>query len=98
MTMITKVFTKKGQSESTKDAYTDLVNLNPTDMYKKQKAAGSLGGSSTSKFLSKQGKGGFQLIMDDYYSYEELNYYYDELDLYGYSEEEEAEIWDGFDD
>ncbi len=26
------------------------------------------------------------------------NYIYEELDLYGYSEEEQAEIWDGYDD
>ena len=39
-------------------------------------------------------KGGFQLTMDD-------NYIYEELELYGYSEEEiseDFEIWDGFDD
>jgi len=37
---------------------------------------------------------GFQLTMDD-------NYIYEELELYGYSEEEiseDFEIWDGFDD
>lgn len=26
------------------------------------------------------------------------NYFYEELELCGYSEEEQAEIWDGFDD
>ncbi len=56
MTMITNVFTQKGQSETVKDAFTALINLNPNDKYKKQKAAGSLGGSSNSKFLSRQGK------------------------------------------
>lgn len=56
MAMITNVFAQKGQSKSVIDAFTDLVNLNPTDKYKKQKAAGSLGGSSTSKFLSRQGQ------------------------------------------
>lgn len=54
--MITKVFTQKGQSKTIRDSFTALVNLNPNDKYKKQKAAGSLGGSSTSGFLSRQGK------------------------------------------
>ena len=45
-TMITKVFTSKNHTESIADAYNQLQNLNPLDPYKKQKAAGSLGGAS----------------------------------------------------
>lgn len=52
--MITRVFTKKGQAESIADAYTRLIELNPTDKYNKQKAAGSLGGSSRSRFIERQ--------------------------------------------
>lgn len=56
MAMITQVFKQKGQSMSMRNAFSDLVALNPTDKYRKQKAAGSLGGASNSKFLSKQGR------------------------------------------
>lgn len=56
MSMITKVFTKKGQSRTVYDAFTCLMNLNPNDKFKKQKAAGSLGGASNSGFLARQGK------------------------------------------
>jgi len=52
--MITRIFTKKGQVESKADAYTKLIALNPTDKYTKQKAAGSLGGSSRSHFIERQ--------------------------------------------
>ena len=54
MAMITRVFNTKGQVESIADAYTKLVKLNPTDKYNKQKAAGSLGGSSRSGFIELQ--------------------------------------------
>lgn len=56
MAMITNVFKQEGQSKSIHEAFSALVKLNPTDKYKKQKAAGSLGGASNSKFLSRQGK------------------------------------------
>jgi len=54
MAMITRVFTTKGQVESIADAYAKLIELNPTDKYNKQKAAGSLGGSSRSCFIERQ--------------------------------------------
>lgn len=54
--MITNVFTKKGQSRTVYDAFTCLANLNPNDKFKKQKAAGSLGGASNSGFITRQGK------------------------------------------
>lgn len=56
MTMITNVFTQKEQSKSASEAFSELINLNPSDKYKKQKAAGSLGGASNSKFLCREGK------------------------------------------
>ncbi|WP_310603716.1 hypothetical protein [Anaerosporobacter sp.] len=46
MTMISQVFTQKGQTESISVAYGSLIKLNPADKYSKQKAAGSLGGAS----------------------------------------------------
>jgi len=52
--MITQVFTTKGQIESIADAYKKLIALNPTDKYNKQKAAGSLGGSSRSHYIERQ--------------------------------------------
>lgn len=56
MDMITHVFKKKGDTKSVADAFINLVNLNPNDKYKKQKASGSLGGSIASGFLSRQDK------------------------------------------
>lgn len=56
MTMVTQVFTRKGDTKSIADAYVRLANLNPNDPYNKQKAAGSLGGSSASGFLKKEGR------------------------------------------
>ncbi len=56
MAMITNVFKRNNEVQSLNDAFTALVNLNPNDKYKKQKAAGSLGGSCTSGFLKRQGK------------------------------------------
>lgn len=50
-TMISQVFIAKNHTESISDAYRKLQNLNPNDPYKKQKAAGSLGGSSRRKFI-----------------------------------------------
>ena len=53
MAMITQVFTVKNQTETISSAYTKLIALNPTDKYIKQKAAGSLGGSSHSHFIER---------------------------------------------
>ena len=53
MTMITQVFKAKNQTETIASAYTNLIALNPTDKYIKQKAAGSLGGSSRSRFIER---------------------------------------------
>lgn len=55
MAMITKVFTKKGQTKKANTAYALLIDCY-NDQYKKQKAAGSLGGSVTSSFLARQSK------------------------------------------
>jgi hypothetical protein len=55
-TMITKVFTSKNHTESIADAYSQLQDLNPLDPYKKQKAAGSLGGASHWKFIELNNK------------------------------------------
>lgn len=49
--MITQVFTTKGMTLSVADAYTRLIALNPGDPFAKEKAAGSLGGSSRYGFL-----------------------------------------------
>lgn len=52
MTMITKVFIHPGETKTVASAYTQLMNLNPTDKYNKQKAAGSLGGASRWGFIA----------------------------------------------
>lgn len=52
MTMITQVFTHSGETKTVASAYTQLVNLNPTDKYNNQKAAGSLGGASRWGFIA----------------------------------------------
>ena len=56
MEMITNILTQEGQTKSVRDAFTALININPTDKYKKQKAAGFLGGSSSSVFFNGQEK------------------------------------------
>lgn len=50
--MITRVFTFKNQKETIQNAYVKLINLNPTDKYNKQKAAGALGGASRWGFIA----------------------------------------------
>lgn len=50
--MITHVFTTKGMTLSVADAYAALIALNSGDPYAKEKAAGSLGGSSRYGFIS----------------------------------------------
>lgn len=54
MAMITQVFKTKNQTETIDSAYKQLIALNPTDKYNKQKAAGSLGGSSRSRFIERK--------------------------------------------
>ncbi len=49
--MITQVFTVKGMTLSVASAYTALIALNPSNPYAKEKAAGSLGGSSRHGFI-----------------------------------------------
>lgn len=49
--MITRVFASKTHTETIADAYRQLQDLNPTDPYKKQKAAGALGGASRWKCI-----------------------------------------------
>lgn len=49
--MITEVFTKKGQIKSKKDTFYELVKLNANDIYKRQKAGASIGGSITSGYI-----------------------------------------------
>lgn len=49
--MITQVFTTKGMTLSVAEAYTRLIALNPGDPYAREKAAGSLGGSSRHGFI-----------------------------------------------
>lgn len=53
--MITYVLNRKGQRLSKKDTFDKLVALNPNDKYKKQKAAGSMGGSVTNNFIKSSG-------------------------------------------
>lgn len=55
-TMISQVFVAKNHTETISDAYGQLQNLNPLDPYKKQKAAGSLGGASRWKFIELNNK------------------------------------------
>jgi len=50
-TMISRVFTAKGQRETIANAYNKLHDLIPADKYKRQKAAGSLGGASRHGFI-----------------------------------------------
>lgn len=53
--MITHVFDKKGQRLSKQDTFNRLVTLYPNDKYKKQKAAGSIGGSVTHHYIQSNG-------------------------------------------
>lgn len=53
--MITKVLSKKGQEISKRETFENLVALNPTDKYNKQKAAGSIGGSRTQGYIEVNG-------------------------------------------
>lgn len=53
--MITKVLSQKGQEISKKDTFEKLVALNPKDRYNKQKAAGSIGGSRTHRYIEVDG-------------------------------------------
>jgi hypothetical protein len=49
--MITEVLAEKGEKKSKKDTFDRLVELNPNDPYKRQKAAASIGGSKNSGYL-----------------------------------------------
>lgn len=53
-TMIEQVFTAKDQTDTVTSAYKKLLDLNPNDKYIKQKAAGSLGGASRSRFIKRE--------------------------------------------
>jgi hypothetical protein len=49
--MIIEIFTNKGQTKSKKDTFDELVKLNANDIYKRQKAGASIGGSITSGYI-----------------------------------------------
>lgn len=49
---ITTIFTSKGQTKSQVAAYQELISSYGMDPYAKKKAAGSLGGSIKSGYLS----------------------------------------------
>lgn len=49
--MIRKVFSQKGQELKKRETYEKLVALNSEDKFKKQKAAGSIGGSRTQGYI-----------------------------------------------
>lgn len=51
MTMITQVFTKKGESDSISNVITKLCKLNSTDPFRLKKALGSIGGAVNSGFI-----------------------------------------------
>ena len=53
--MITQILTAKGIRKNKKDAYDELVALHPHDPNAPQKAAGSVGGSTTHKFIDSVG-------------------------------------------
>ena len=51
MTMITQVFTKKGESDSISNVIKKLCKIKPTDPFRLKKALGSIGGSVNSGFI-----------------------------------------------
>lgn len=55
MDMITQVFTNKNQIKTKADTFNELVALNPNDPNKKKKAAASIGGSRTHRYLEIAG-------------------------------------------